>query len=257
MEDKKSREFNLPDGFGLDTPICRVFQKDHLLGMIEARQNILVKLSKWDDPYEFFLGKQTLNLYGEKVSLHMLFDDFYGQCWSLNQKETDATWRIYSPDKTGVLVKTTLEKLWDKFYRFSGLPPEYFGIGRVQYKEQNDIVSFYENIDFCEILPNDSDQRQIFSSLMIKRMEFEHEQELRIVYSDCKDRRAVSGLVGYPVEPQEFIEKLVADPRMEDKDFCKLKMDLGKLGFGNRLEQSTLYQLPKMNLRCHCVDDVG
>lgn len=36
--------------------------------------------------------------------------DFYGQCWTL-KSTSDAMWRIYSPKKDAVRVRTTIRKL--------------------------------------------------------------------------------------------------------------------------------------------------
>lgn len=71
----------------------------------ELRFNNVFKY--WDDPYELFLFKQNILIEGTPLTIKDFDKRHYGQCWSLN-KDTDAMWRIYSPQKDGVRLKTTI-----------------------------------------------------------------------------------------------------------------------------------------------------
>src|SRR5438552_2336902 len=69
----------------------------------------------------------------------------YGQCWSLLD-ESDAMWRIYSPNKAGVKIRTTVRKLitavYDRTDRYASL--KYF-IGRVSYESEKELLSIFSN----------------------------------------------------------------------------------------------------------------
>lgn len=97
----------------LELNVYRVFSIERLIEIFETRKNNLVKPTLWDDPFENFLFKQE-NL-GTKWKFSQYRERFYGQCWILNTSETDALWRVYSPLKNGVRVKTTLGKLYETF----------------------------------------------------------------------------------------------------------------------------------------------
>lgn len=229
-----------------DTPIFRVFNPKYLLDMIQNRRNTLVHISKWDDPFEAFLLKQKVfDDQGQEVEISVLLKDFYGQCWSMNQRESDATWRIYSPDKDGVLVKTTLGKLWDTYYnpcfRFSNCS---LYIGKVEYLEEKDIINNFSQIHLSHKF--DSSLLEITQTLLIKRMEFCHENEIRLVYNDAANL-ACRGLVSYSIEPKDLIDCLVADPRMDECEFACLKKRFKALGF--EIVKSQLYQLADLKLR--------
>lgn len=87
------------------TKIYRIFSTNRLIELFEKKENALVKPELWDDPFENFILKIP-----EKGSKSKPNKRGYGQCWTLNF-ESDAMWRIYSPDKNGVRIQTTIRKL--------------------------------------------------------------------------------------------------------------------------------------------------
>ncbi|EPK9348293.1 TPA: DUF2971 domain-containing protein, partial [Klebsiella pneumoniae] len=100
----------------IDTPVYRIFSYERFIELITTNQLVLVQPSMWDDPYEnFFLKTEVVSDDGEFGSLESLCNSWYGQCWTENE-DTDAMWRIYSPEKRGVRVKTTIRKLFLTLY---------------------------------------------------------------------------------------------------------------------------------------------
>jgi len=242
---KSGRVFNLAYS-ELDTPIYRVYKSEHLLKMITNKENSLVHISRWEDPFEAFILKQKIYDRGIPVDVRTFYDPFYGQCWSLNQTQSDATWRIYSPEGNRILVKTTLRKLWDGFYNsnYSKAMISY-ALGKVLYEAESKIVNDFNGISFStDIL--DSSLSQLINTVLIKRLEFTHENEVRILFFD-HDKLASNGIVSYSIDPVDFIEELIADPRIDDVEFGILRTTLENKGFG--ITKSTLYQLPNLNLK--------
>jgi hypothetical protein len=137
-----------------ESPIYRVYPIDRLLEIFNDKNNTLVKPILWDDPFENFIFKQpALTKNGEEVDFSNLRERYYGQCWTLNSDETDALWKIYSPLKKGVRVKTTFEKLWDSFYnayyKWANIS---FYIGKIIYETSDEIQKFFENPDNLEMI---------------------------------------------------------------------------------------------------------
>jgi hypothetical protein len=74
-------------------------------------------------------------------------NSFYGQCWSLT-RESDAMWRIYSPNEDGVKVKTTIRKLFTPLFDKGGHDRKpngeiynlYSFIGRVKYQNTKGLL---------------------------------------------------------------------------------------------------------------------
>ena len=105
----KANFLNLKDN-QLDAYIYRVFPLERLYELFRNRQNVLVRPSKWEDPFENFILNSPARLTDGTVVSFGFNNDFYGQCWTL-LPSSDALWRIYSPDKTSVRVRTTVRKL--------------------------------------------------------------------------------------------------------------------------------------------------
>ena len=84
----------------------------------ELRFNNVFKY--WDDPYELFLFKQNIYFEGTPHIMKDIEKSNYGQCWSLN-KDTDAMWRIYSPQKDGVRLKTSIGKMIEVLNQTRGM----------------------------------------------------------------------------------------------------------------------------------------
>ena len=234
---KSERAFGI---FGFET-CYRVFQKEHFIKMLSENKNTLVHVSKWEDPYEAFLLKTKLiNADKQELDLNNLYKDIYGQCWSLNQHETDATWRIYSPEKNGVLVKTTIGKLWDGFYDLNNpFAHISFAIGKVTYHNENDLLSEFRGKDLTEIISRNMEPA--IRTLFMKRKEFAHENEIRIIFNDSNSY-AQDGLYKYDIVTQDLIESVVADPRMNDYDYKCLEQIVQS--YNIEIKKSTLYQLP-------------
>jgi hypothetical protein len=231
------------DASEIEKPIYRVFSKHRLKEVFETSRLSLVKPRKWDDPFENFLFNsigQTIE--GKKISFGIR-ENFFGQCWTLH-RETDAMWRIYSPDKDGIKVKTSIHRLFSSFYDSQGKFRELSCfIGKVKYLSQNDIISIATSGGFS---PNIVDQSGVgqAQTLLIKRYEFRHENEVRLIYNAQKDLGTDAD--SFKIKPNELFDEIIFDPRMEDNSVRKLtEQFVNDFGFKNKVEKSKLYNIPE------------
>lgn len=239
------------DNSGLDVPIYRVFPIDRLIQLFTTKKNTLVKPSMWDDPFENLVFQQTATIKsGESVHFDEIREMYFGQCWTLNIEETDALWRIYSPSKDGVRVQTTLRKLWDSFY-----DPNYqwamvsFFLGKIKYSTAQEIKDFYENPDELESIFDTSGGGAV-DTLLVKRTEFLHENEVRLIFKDDNQNpQSANNLYQYSIEPNDLFDTLLFDPRFDESTFAMRTAAIKNLGFSKQIEKSSLYQIPKFNLR--------
>lgn len=103
----------------------------------------------WDDPFEnFILQGRGRTSNGRTVSFGMR-ESLFGQCWTLNW-ESDAMWRIYSPDKNGVKIRTTIKKLFESIYNAipTGKRNVSCFIGKVEYLLNYSEIGLKRNVLF-------------------------------------------------------------------------------------------------------------
>lgn len=197
---------------------------------------------QWDDPFEnFFLKANAIEPNGEVVSLEGIANFWYGQCWTYN-KESDALWRIYRPNKDGVRVATTIRKLFscilDKNDDFRSL--KYF-IGKVSYKPRSEIEGFMTKTSFWDVALGGQNDK--FARLLcLKRLEFPHENEIRILINDT-EYKGKDGCYRIPFNYQDILEEVCIDPRLNTADYSILKSDLENLGCSLPITQSELYKV--------------
>ena len=189
----------------LDKPIYRVMPVYRLLECLEQKSLALVEPEKWDDPFENLLLKGFIKHSSTDAITNKIFrNSVYGQCWTYH-RETDAMWRIYSPDKQGVKVKTTIRGLLDSLIYSSGdESSRACYIGKVQYLTQKDLVFKLSGISGMY-------GKNAAESLLYKRTEFKHEREVRLIYTmQSKD----INIYKFNIEPNDLFNEIVFDPRM-------------------------------------------
>lgn len=226
----------------LDREIYRIFSLERFRELIWSNELVLVNPSKWDDPFEnFFLKASAVDVNGDIVSLEKIANSWYGQCWTYN-KESDAMWRIYSPKKDGVRVSTTIRKLfsniWNEKDQFRSL--KYF-IGEVLYKPRHEIEEFMRETSFLNIALGG--QNDNFAKLLcIKRQEFSHENEVRVLVNDV-DNAGKKGCYRVPFGYAKILHDVCIDPRLEEIDFMNTRDELVNMGCSLSITQSELYKV--------------
>ena len=196
----------------IDTPIFRIFPIHRLFELFEQQSNVLVNPKLWDDPFENFIMNSTIR-FKSGISLGVGFrENLYGQCWS-QTRESDALWRIYSPNKDGVRVMTTPKKLLEALFRNDVYPNSKRSafIGKVQYYKTEKLIKLLQKKGADWIL--DPSGRGPAQSLLFKRLAFKHENEVRLIYNSFN--KFQHPLCSFDLEPHEVIDDIVFDPRIE------------------------------------------
>ena len=165
-------------------------------------------------------------------------------------------WRIYSHDKLSVRIKTTLRRLFETVTSLQncgiskdsgiGIMKDTF-VGAVDYKSKEELNDWAKT----QIIKRNNLMPNIIDSLFIKRDNFKHESEVRIIYcaedeSDSKIRpNSHPQLVSFAISPFELIDEIAFDPRAEDSFYSAYKEHLIKelLFPGSKITKSNLYEL--------------
>src|SRR5579864_1615343 len=253
MTDLRAYLSNEGEDITEDTRIYRVFSGERLLEMFRDNNLSLVVPAKWDDPFENFLAKCRAE-YGayNNVDISRLFRNFYGQCWTLNN-ETDAMWRIYSLHKDGARVSTTVGRLLRSILVESDpyLSMAYY-IGSVGYRTEEQIRDTFENQENATAVAFDQTGRNQARMLFLKREEFRHEREVRLLYRwwehDTGEQR-LEEVRQVAIEPSALFDDVLFDPRLDETTLPTRTSELRTLGFANHIGQSTLYKVPNLRIR--------
>jgi len=237
----------------LDKPIYRIFSIKRLIEMLNEKELVMPKVNSWDDVYENFSLKCNFTCEGDEViGLKEDSDYYYGQCWSFIE-DSDAMWRIYSSDKQSIRIKTTIRKLFDSVTSIENcgiIHTEGIGIikdtflGAVLYKSKEQLDKWMKT----QIIRRENFMPNIIDSLFIKRDNFQHESEVRIIYyAEEEDSKLKPNsnppLVSFKIKPFDLIDEIAFDPRADEsyyntfKEYLKNKLKVPE----NKITKSKLY----------------
>lgn len=249
--------------FTRDTVLLRFMSKKYFLSMINNSRNTLMHVSTWPDVYEgliyklkYFL-KDNNGVY-QSVFLNSLYNDFYGQCWSVVPYASEVLWNARCRKRDGVCIKTTVGKLADSIAAV--MTSKRCGVAcdlkSVKYRSSRGVRSFVNQM--C----NQQVANSLFSSFsklkelfFVKRNEFSDEKEVRLLVSDPKQGSFSNGnlLISYSVDRTKFLEEVILDPRMGKSTVSKIKKAVVSAGWmcngmPLKVSQSDLYDFQSMNV---------
>ncbi len=232
-----------------DMLLYRFTTIQHLLNAIVQRTNTLISPRKWDDPFENALAKNLrLRRPDGSISPYPFRNRAYGQCWTL-KKETDAFWRMYVPRSTGVRLRSTIKTLYKSLEGECKKPYARIScfIGRVEYLPEKDIIKKFNDADWVKRSFLGQGTGAHAKTLLLKRTEFEHEAEVRLIYLDP---HAIDhgDCYSYPMDPCAVISEITFDPRMEDTMYDTYQSILESYGFTGTINRSALYQVPNIEI---------
>lgn len=230
------------ENLSMSMPLYRYMNYAHLVKFIKSHKYIISNIRKWEDPYENYLSKCFLiDKYNKRASRVTL--EHYGQCWT-KKKESDAMWRIYSTikrSKSGKLNKKLMGiRIKSRPSQLQALPCKVSGsnrgfLGSVKYLPQQLIDSELVNLSFNSFGEYWDKWEEVF---FIKRKEFEHEKEFRMVFSCGVNAEKVIATIC----PFDFIQEIVFDPRLTIVEYDEFRSELLELDFpASKIKLSQLY----------------
>ena len=218
-----------------DTRLFRYISLSRFVDFIETKQTFLSRISDWPDTWEVPEAKLPVKTDAGTIeySLFNIHETMYGQCWSLLE-ESDAMWRIYSPQNEGVVIQTSVRK----FKLFEGIKFAAFGP-----------VIYYDELKAALDRAYKLRNYDIFTGAFLKRKAFEHEKEVRFVTMNddhCLINKPRSGVSRFniSVDPCEFIEGITIDPRADRRHVIVLQRYCERAGMSVKPLKSKLYGDP-------------
>lgn len=256
-----------------NTEIRRFTTVEHLRKMLRSKANYLASVLTWPDVYEGLSRSIKLeDQYHHAIDWSNISTSFYGQCWTTAEFDSELLWnaRCSREKKNGVCIRSTFGKLVKSFLRGVGMGalPKDNGIARC------DTVTYCEDAVVLERMKKLADSirksgnlvlvgSSLLDCLMIKRMSYSDEKEVRLIVDGCPFRGNSPHFVdprkfafsspglNYAVEPTDFIDEILVDPRLQDREASKvvdeLQNDVNAYGWRSagksvRVAQSDLYK---------------
>lgn len=232
----------------LEQKIYKYFPLKFIKQIISSQKMRLYNVNTWEDVYENFLMKEKWFFNGIEMNNSKIQHNIYGQSWT-TLRESDAMWRIYSKipkpicnnEETAVRIKTTPSKIILSQKPVIG----FLRIYNVVYMSEQMINDWITKnspmnvIAYGELLNN---------SLYIKRLEFEHEQEIRVTFQPFETKTSID-YYELTIEPGTFFEEFTIDPRLSKEKYSQIKNELLSLGIDEKLiNQSDLYSFKQTSL---------
>jgi hypothetical protein len=149
-------------------------------------------------------------------------------CWHMNEYESAAMWDLYVKSNDGIAIQTTFNRLSESFNKTDKI----IYIGKVKY------------IDFDkEWIP----EGNAYYPFVHKRKSFEHENEVRAIYSEFPNSEIPSPFeigVNIPVDLDILIEKIYVSPDSPKWLYELVDKIIKKFGINKPVIHSDLYSLP-------------
>ena len=238
-----------------NTKVYRYYKMYDFLSSLRDQCLFLKKPYLWNDPFEnLFFNSKIIDTNGEKVSLEIMKEQIYSQCWTLKE-ESNLMWNNFVSDGKGVKVTTTIGKIIDVIINLN-----LAFMGKVGYFDESEIRTYYSK----PILNNiDLHSGLILKSLLTKRKEFSDEQEIRIIYFNFFKQENLNRQIFtlnrnanefkndftmVSIDPNKFFDEIVFHPRIKVSESDSYKINFKDLGYNGIVKMSKLYDLPDITI---------
>lgn len=252
---------------------------EQFVDMIENKRLYLTHIKEWEDTHEGaailheemqylkekgYSGKLREN--EQYVLIEDIINRIYAQSWGKNNSESDAMWRIYSSNRTGVRIKVRREMITHEINKIveSNAIYQCFKEGDVEYIESMKDIDFSKYYTETKIEDTNITQKNLDCGglCFYKRDAFRHEEEYRYVLDYEKNRdkefkidfkNIISSLKSYNYPPviyynieYDYIDEILLDPRAAKyfvETFEAYCNNRNLSNYGIVFQQSSLYTL--------------
>lgn len=206
-------------------PLFRIIGFHRLVQIFKGEKLHFSHPSQWDDPCEMLVDHQAM-------------DSVFIQCWT-KSADSDAMWRIYSPNQLGVQVETSELLLNNQLSEALNGTLTNRKIHPVIY---HDVKMVREKLEALKVLMN-GEPTQALSGLFYKRDSFKHENEVRAAIYDKSGKKGTKeGGFQVSIDPHSLIRRILIDPRAPCEYVDAYKHYIKNiLGFSGEVEKSNLY----------------
>ena len=212
----KGNEFMKENGLVIDKSLTsdiklyRYMTLSKFIAMVENGEMCLTLIKEWEDVWEY------PNMQYNDVNSNNERADLFGQSWSL-EGISDALWEIYSKDREGILIQTTIEK----FKLLNGFK---FGILSP--------VFYYDNMEEAKRAVEAVEPKEkVFAPGLLKRKAYKHEKEVRLLTLNYENPQRDVKHIKFSLDLIDFIENIIIDSKASNWYVDTIKKYCCKAGF--------------------------
>ncbi len=189
-----------------------------------------------------FFPQKAKNSINDISNLHKQFKrQRIINCWHINNEENDSMWQLYLKSNEGIAIKTTVDRLINSFKKTK----EQIFCSKVRYLDYEKDI-WYHQTEYPITSYN------MFIPLIHKRIEFQQEQELRLIhkvefkeYSDNYwNNQPFEKGKNISVELNSLIEEIYFAPTSDEKQINRIKKIISENGFNFKYRKSVLSKEP-------------
>ena len=201
----------------------------------------------WEDKFEnpLFRAKFT-NRDGKQIDLRKAGQKLYCQCWTL-EVESDAMWKLFGSQSTGVRVTTLVKDLQLQAYNSHDLDSNeavFTKLGKVEYLSESEIRQKFQSAEEFVNRFKEPNCEGFYDSLLIKRIAYSYEKEVRLIAHDFDGRFGCSktNRLSIPIAGTHWIQHVTFGPSVDADTFEAHRGRLQKNGLENeKISLSDLY----------------
>ena len=224
----------------LSNSLWRYMDFTRFAAMLVNKGLFLARLDQLSDAHEGWIPQSPTNHYDGFFGQEEMARDaklrkqcpterkrFYVSCWHANDDQSDAMWKLYAKETEGVAIRTTFRNLQDSL------------------KEAPQELSVYQ-VMYVDYKQEPVHAGSMLRACLTKRMPFEHEKEVRVVWRNSEPSKSRSG-AGFYVNCKlpTLIEQVYIAPT-ENKWFVPIVKDiLKKYGLTANVVPSDLSVKPR------------
>ena len=225
------------------TIIWRYMDFLKLTDLLLSEELFFCRSDNFEDSYEGFLNLKDI-CKTQKETYNNARKFYFINCWHQNDFQSDAMWKIYLKSNNGVAIKSSVSNLKKALKN----TPEDIHIAKVYYRD-------FDNLSFLDLMLEDQNRFQdapggTVNQFTYKRLPFEHEKELRLIYIDLPipyryDENSDRKLLPYKkvkINILDLIDEIIISPYADSWFNSLVENLLHKLNLDIKVIKSNLYE---------------
>ncbi|WP_405423564.1 DUF2971 domain-containing protein [Pantoea stewartii] len=238
-----------------DQKIWRYMSLDKLVNLLDTKSLYFspIRSYKETDPFEGLLPKSFREMLHmqltksnhdqqqiETISTNIfnILGTYTVNCWHQNNHESEAMWQLYSDNKKGVAIQSSIGSLRDCIVSEKSSSVI---LTEVQYLDLYSDTPFHSGFNGVKLIP------------AYKRLSFKHEHEVRLIYKSQHsilqmDPKETSAEI-VDIDPSILIEKIYISPYTSEPYGSSVRAVLKKFGFTDDKIISSTLLTPDENLK--------